>query len=115
MDSENMQQQQQASESSETKESSAHIPVVDFSDWTTESPPEKRMKVAKEIVSACQNVGFAYIINHAIPAERLAEAFAWSKKFFDLSPEQKLQAPHPDGSSIHRGYSWPGVIRPCQS
>ncbi|PGH02189.1 hypothetical protein GX51_04763 [Blastomyces parvus] len=115
MSSENMQQQQHDSEGSETKESPTHIPVVDFSHWTTESPPEKRAKVAKEIVSACQKVGFAYIINHAIPAERLAEAFAWSKKFFDLSPEQKLQAPHPDGSSIHRGYSWPGLEKVSQA
>ncbi|EEH07197.1 thymine dioxygenase [Histoplasma capsulatum G186AR] len=72
------------------------------------------MKVAKEIVSACQNVGFAYITNHGIPAERLAEAFAWSKRFFDLTPEQKLQAPHPNGSSIHRGYSWPGLEKVSQ-
>ncbi|EEH17985.1 hypothetical protein PABG_00548 [Paracoccidioides brasiliensis Pb03] len=93
---------------------SAHIPVVDFSRWVPENTPEERMKVAKEIVSACQNVGFAYIINHAISPERLAELFAWSEKFFALSAEEKLQAPHPEGSLIYRGYSWPGLEKVSQ-
>ncbi|PGH12097.1 hypothetical protein AJ79_04496 [Helicocarpus griseus UAMH5409] len=91
------------------------IPIVDFSNWKPNSTPEERMKVAKDIVSACQSVGFAYITNHAISPERLAEAFAWSKKLFDLTPEQKLQAPHPDGSSVHRGYSWPGLEKVSQA
>jgi isopenicillin N synthase-like dioxygenase len=85
------------------------IPVVDFANWKPESTSAERKKVAEEIVDACKSVGFLCIVNHGISSERLAEAFSWSKKFFDLSPEQKRQAPHPDGSAVHRGYSWPGL------
>jgi isopenicillin N synthase-like dioxygenase len=85
------------------------IPVVDFANWKPESTSEERKKVAEEIVDACKSVGFLCIVNHGISPERLSEAFSWSKKFFDLSDEQKLRAPHPDGSAVHRGYSWPGL------
>ncbi|KAK2731314.1 hypothetical protein FQN55_004773 [Onygenales sp. PD_40] len=93
---------------------SMRIPIIDFSNWKPESTQEERMKVAQDIVSACKTVGFAYIINHAISPDRLAEAFAWSKKFFDLTPEQKLRAPHPEESSVYRGYSWPGLEKVSQ-
>lgn len=40
----------------------------------------------------------------------MQEAFAWSEKFFvGLAREEKLLAPHPAGSGVHRGYSWPGL------
>ncbi|OJD17384.1 hypothetical protein AJ78_02514 [Emergomyces pasteurianus Ep9510] len=110
-----MQPQCRGSEGNEGNKPPTHIPVVDFSRWTPKNTPEERMKVANEIVSACRNVGFAYIVNHDISSELLAEAFAWSKLFFDLTPQQKLQAPHPDGSSIHRGYSWPGLEKVSQA
>ena len=84
------------------------IPIVDFAEW--ESPTvEKKSRIAAEFVDACKTVGFVYVINHKIAPERLAEAFGWSKKLFDLSHEEKMLAPHPDGFTVHRGYSWPGL------
>ena len=91
------------------------IPVVDFANWKPEASTEDRMNVANELVSACKSVGFVYILNHGIAPERLAEAFSWSKRFFELPTEQKLQAPHPNGSSVHRGYSWPGLEKVSQA
>jgi isopenicillin N synthase-like dioxygenase len=99
--------------SERTEEPLTQIPLVDFSKWKPGSPAERR-EVAEEIVSACRQVGFVCIVNHTITPEAIAEAFAWSKKFFDLSPDEKLQAPHPDGSSIYRGYSWPGLEKVSQ-
>ena len=84
------------------------IPVVDFSGWGS-ATVEKKSRIAAQLVDACKAVGFAYVINHKIPPSRLAEAFAWSKKLFDLSHEQKMLAPHPNGFAVHRGYSWPGL------
>jgi len=29
--------------------------------------------------------------------------------FFSLSNEDKMEAPHPEGWAVHRGYSWQGL------
>ena len=87
----------------------ASIPVVDFRGWTSTAPPEQRQAIAHKLIKACQDVGFVYITNHHLPPERLAQAFEWSKKLFDLKLEQKMLAPHPSGFTVHRGYSWPGL------
>lgn len=88
--------------------SASRIPIVDFAGWTSSSPDQQRV-IAAQLIEACQSIGFVYIINHQIPHSRVAEAFSWSKKLFDLSSEEKKLAPHPDGSAVHRGYSWPGL------
>ena len=85
------------------------IPVVDFRGWTSAASPEQRQAIAQKLIKACQDVGFVYITNHHLPPERLAQAFEWSKKLFDLKLEQKMLAPHPSGFAVHRGYSWPGL------
>lgn len=84
------------------------IPIVDFSGWGS-ATVEKKSRIATQLVDACRAVGFAYVINQTIPPEKLAEAFGWSKKLFDLSHEGKMLASHPNGFAVHRGYSWPGL------
>lgn len=85
------------------------IPIVDFAEWSANSPQKEKQEIATQLAEACRNVGFVYIINHKVSPERLAEAFAWSKKLFDLKRDEKMLAPHPNGSAVHRGYSWPGL------
>jgi isopenicillin N synthase-like dioxygenase len=87
------------------------IPVVDFTDWNTESGRQ----VAQELVTACKEVGFVYIVNHSLPESMLDEAFDWSRRFFELPQDEKLKAPHPDGWAVHRGYSWPGLEKVSQA
>lgn len=94
--------------------SQVSIPIIDLSAWTTASTPEARLKAAKELATACHNVGFVSIINHGVPLDLLDEAFAWSKKLFDLKTEEKMLAPHPPGPTVHRGYSWPGLEKVSQ-
>lgn len=91
------------------------IPIVDFSAWRQTSDNESRLKVARQIVEASKEVGFVYITNHALPDSLLYEAFEWSRRFFALSPEDKLKAPHPEGWAVHRGYSWPGLEKVSQA
>ncbi|PGG99376.1 hypothetical protein AJ80_09372 [Polytolypa hystricis UAMH7299] len=98
---------------SAAQDADIRIPLVDFSCWDKGSQ-EERLKIAQNLVAACKTVGFVYIVNHDISPDKLSQAFSWSKKFFDLSPEQKLSAPHPEGSSAHRGYSWPGLEKVSQ-
>ena len=85
------------------------VPVVDFAGWNSDGSNEQRKTIAHKLVEACQRVGFVYIVNHDVSPDRLAEAFEWTKKLFDLKLEQKMLAPHPSGSAVHRGYSWPGL------
>ncbi|RDL37695.1 Clavaminate synthase-like protein [Venustampulla echinocandica] len=94
--------------------STGNIPIVDFSTWTPQSSSEERAAIAKELANACHNVGFVSIINHAIPPALLDEAFGWTKRLFDLTNEEKMLAPHPDGPTVHRGYSWPGLEKVSQ-
>ncbi|OAP63775.1 hypothetical protein AYL99_03002 [Fonsecaea erecta] len=92
------------------------IPVLDFSAWRSESStPEDRLRIARALVAACRRVGFVYIVNHALPAELLEEAFEWTRKLFALDMEKKMLAPHPDGAKVHRGYSWPGLEKVSQT
>ncbi|KAJ6108262.1 hypothetical protein N7523_009585 [Penicillium sp. IBT 18751x] len=90
-----------------------NIPVVDFAEWKRGGPGGRR--VAQNIVAACREVGFVYIVNHSLPAPLLDEAFDWSHRFFDLPQDEKLKAPHPEGWAIHRGYSWPGLEKVSQA
>ena len=85
------------------------VPIVDFAGWSANASNAQRKEVANQLVEACRNVGFVYIINHNGSPKRLAEAFGWSKKLYDLELEQKMLAPHPEGHVVHRGYSWPGL------
>lgn len=85
------------------------VPVVDFSPWQANASLDQKKAVAAEIIQACKDVGFVYLTNHAISPHRLEEAFAMSKKLFDLPTEKKKLAPHPPGFAVHRGYSWPGL------
>ena len=88
--------------------SQSHIPVIDFVGWSSDSP--NRQRVAQGIVAACKKVGFVYIINHSLPEAVLDETFHWSRLFFELREmAEKLQTLHPDGWTVHRGYSWPGL------
>ena len=90
------------------------IPVIDFSKWNSSTSKEEQLAVAKELTDACREVGFAYIINHGLPQDLLDRVFDTSKKLYDLSHEEKMQAPHPDGPDVHRGYSYPGLEKVSQ-
>lgn len=85
------------------------IPIVDFAAWKPYSSLGHRLKVARDLVSACRSVGFVYIINHGMPKETLDKAFEITKALYDLPQEDKIKAPHPPGWAHHRGYSWPGL------
>ncbi|KAI0912320.1 hypothetical protein F4823DRAFT_622937 [Ustulina deusta] len=95
---------------------STSIPVVDLGLWTDGSATD-RERIASKLTDACRRVGFVYVVNHGVPADLLEEAFAWSRRLFDLPLEKKMLAPHPPdtGPSVHRGYSWPGLEKVSQT
>lgn len=80
--------------------SDSTIPVIDFGKW--EDGSKQKSEIASKLAEACRRVGFVYVVNHGVDDELLDEAFAWSKKLFDLSEEQKMLAPHPPGNyAVH--------------
>lgn len=98
----------------EVNVSNFDLPIIDFAKWKTSSTEEERYAIGRKLADACHNVGFVYIINHGVTAELLEEAFGWSKRLFDLTMEEKMLAPHPDGPNVHRGYSYPGLEKVSQ-
>lgn len=89
--------------------SESAIPIVDFAKWTSSSAAEEKLSIAKDLVAACRDVGFVYIINHGVSEELLGQAFKMTKQLYDLPREEKMKAPHPPTWAHHRGYSWPGL------
>ncbi|EEA26496.1 hypothetical protein EYB25_003733 [Talaromyces marneffei] len=83
------------------------IPIVDLSPFTSSDATnrESRQKAAKDLADKLQGNGYVGIIGHGVPPELLGKAFQTSKTFFDLPYEDKMKAPHPDGTVPHRGYS----------
>lgn len=85
------------------------IPVIDFSPWTDNTGKDQQYDVSAQLIKACQEFGFAYIVNHGVPQDTLDHAFGISRSLYYLPHEEKMQAPHPPGWAHHRGYSWPGL------
>ncbi|OCL14082.1 Clavaminate synthase-like protein [Glonium stellatum] len=90
------------------------IPLVDYGKYLHGSEAEQK-EVAAQIDEAFRNVGFVYLTNHGVPQERVDECFEWSAKFFALPTSTKLLAPHPPGSTHHRGYSGLGQEKVSQN
>jgi isopenicillin N synthase-like dioxygenase len=91
------------------------IPIIDISTLTTPiTSPSFQLSTAQSLVTACQRVGFAYITNHNLPPLFLESAFRTSKYLFALPLSAKMQAPHPPGPEIHRGYSHIGQEKVSQ-
>ncbi|KAJ9603591.1 hypothetical protein H2200_011777 [Cladophialophora chaetospira] len=100
--------QDQFPESSEAMQN-APPPVVDFSPWTSGASLDQRLQIGRKLVETCHQKGFAYISNHGVAPSLVEEAFAWSKKFFDLPIEDKMQVKRGEDSVAFRGYNVLGV------
>lgn len=80
----------------------SEIPVVDLSgafseDFTT------RLKVAKTIAHACENVGFFYIKNHGISEQLMDDTLSAAKGYFGKDLDTKMRE-HIYNSKDLRGY-----------
>ena len=99
---------------SEAPSTPSPIPIIDFSPFLTSPDPQTRLRVAHDLISAFQRVGFVYLANHGLPQYLLDQAFSVSQHLFNLPLEQKQLAPHPPGPEVHRGYSYPGLEKVSQ-
>ena len=93
-----------------SSKSPVQVPIVDVSPLIS-GDLESRKNVARELAEKGHANGSTGITGHGLSPELLAEAFAVTKKLFNLPYEEKMKAPHPDGPTPHRGYSGTGRER----
>jgi isopenicillin N synthase-like dioxygenase len=77
------------------------IPVIDLIDAETDAG---LARVASELGAACREVGFFYVVNHGVPSNLVAEAFAASRNFFAQPVAEKLELSM-DVIGHNRGYA----------
>ena len=65
------------------------IPVIDYGPYFAGELGALE-RLAAELASACENIGFFYALNHGVPDALVERAFAASRRFFALPPQQKL-------------------------
>jgi isopenicillin N synthase-like dioxygenase len=80
----------------------ATMPVVDMSPFLAD-PREGPRKVAREVSSACLEMGAFYLSNHEVPTVAIRDLYEIAKQFFAL-PQEKKSAFHISKSEHHRGY-----------
>ena len=97
-----------------TNAQASNIPIIGCS-RCVQGNTEQRKGTATDLIDACRSVGFAYIVNHGISLSTIKETFAWSRRLFDLDTSKEVLAPYPNGSAVHRGYSWPGLEKVSQA
>jgi isopenicillin N synthase-like dioxygenase len=68
-------------------------------------------KVTAEIVTACENAGFFYVVDHGVPAETIAAIFEAARWFFAL-PQGERDALDVSTSPNFRGYVPMGITGP---
>ena len=66
----------------------AQIPVIDFGPYFAGNAGALE-SLGAEVRRACENIGFFYIANHAIPEDLIDRAFAQSKRFHALPLAEK--------------------------
>eukprot|EP00521_Asterionellopsis_glacialis_P007734 CAMPEP_0195282952 /NCGR_PEP_ID=MMETSP0707-20130614/1647_1 /TAXON_ID=33640 /ORGANISM="Asterionellopsis glacialis, Strain CCMP134" /LENGTH=351 /DNA_ID=CAMNT_0040342037 /DNA_START=52 /DNA_END=1107 /DNA_ORIENTATION=+ len=72
---------------------SSPIPLVDIQAWISSSSDpgydKERMEIAKQIKSACEEIGFFAVVNHGVDMQVLSDAWTATTDFFDLPLEEK--------------------------
>ncbi|MGD9945368.1 MAG: isopenicillin N synthase family dioxygenase, partial [Burkholderiaceae bacterium] len=64
-------------------------PVIDLSAMHNGNAADFR-RIAQQITSASQNLGFFYVINHGIPQAQIDAMLELGKRFFELPLEEKM-------------------------
>ncbi|CAE6478910.1 unnamed protein product [Rhizoctonia solani] len=67
------------------------IPVIDISGLSGDADADSRARVASAIREACIQVGFFYVKNHGVDETVIPPVLDAARRFFDLSPEEKMK------------------------
>lgn len=84
---------------------SFHVPTVDIAPFVADGTPAERSRVAREIDTACREVGFIQIVGHGVPDDLIAGLGDALDDFFALPVASKKAWQRP--AAENRGYSPP--------
>jgi isopenicillin N synthase-like dioxygenase len=79
----------------------AAIPVIDFAPFRT-GHADGKARIAAAIRDACEGTGFFYLSGHGVAESTIADAFAASRRFFDLPLAERMKVTLVIGKN--RGY-----------
>ena len=82
------------------------IPLIDVSCLAKKDKQAMRA-TADQIRTACERIGFFYIVNHGVPEQVIEGVFRESRRFFDQPASFKQRLVF---NEINRGYKAPGNI-----
>ena len=77
------------------------LPIVDVGSLWSDVPDGELSRFGAQVHSACRSTGFFYIVNHGVPRELIAGAFAANRRFHARPLEEKLKIKL---NRWHRGY-----------
>jgi isopenicillin N synthase-like dioxygenase len=77
------------------------LPIVDVGSLWSDVPDRELSRFGAQVHSACRSTGFFYIVNHGVPRELIAGAFAANRRFHARPLEEKLKIKL---NRWHRGY-----------
>jgi isopenicillin N synthase-like dioxygenase len=78
------------------------LPKIDFRRIYSNNL-EDRKELAKEVGTACRDVGFFYAVNHGVDEQILEDTFDALKRYFALPTEVKMET-HNQKTKKFRGY-----------
>lgn len=78
------------------------IPLIDFGPFMS-GDLDARKAAARELDSACRNIGFFYATNHGVAPALIERTFAEARRFFELPTAEKERISI-SKSACHRGY-----------
>jgi len=82
----------------------ASLPVIDLSPFLRESTQVERMGTAREIRSACIDIGFFYLTGHGFTQPELNAVLTQGRSFFALPFEEKMKV-------LSLNVDMPGFVR----
>lgn len=88
----------------------ADLPVIDLSPFLGDGTREAQVDMARELRSACIDIGFFYAIGHGFTPDELDAVLAHGRRFFALPLAEKMKVLSPDVDTP--GYVRTGGLNP---
>ncbi len=85
------------------------LPIIDISPFITTGSATERAAVAAQVREACINIGFFYITGHGVNETDLAEALAWTRRFFALPFADKFSVSAGNNADRHGFVQYGGL------
>jgi isopenicillin N synthase-like dioxygenase len=82
----------------------SNLPVVDLAPFLHVSPHDDRLHTARQLRSACIDIGFLYLTGHGFTPGELDAVLAQGRRFFELPHAEKMKV-------LSRHVDEPGFVR----